>query len=126
MELDWNQKNVLVIGAGISGFAAAKLARRFGASVTLSDAKTEEELTKLGDDFAKQLMKGLSEEKGKSKLGPFGGLANRFTPLSFDYFIDGGIMYATVKMPFLVPIENHEIKFDRVPVQEYLRKVKEK
>ena len=53
MELDWNQKNVLVIGAGISGFAAAKLARRFGASVTLSDAKTEEELTKLGDDFAK-------------------------------------------------------------------------
>ena len=24
MELDWNQKNVLVIGAGISGFAAAK------------------------------------------------------------------------------------------------------
>ena len=53
MELDWNQKNVLVIGAGISGFAAAKLARRFGATVTLSDAKTEEELTKLGDDFAK-------------------------------------------------------------------------
>ena len=53
MELDWNQKNVLVIGAGISGFAAAKLARRFGATVTLSDAKMEEELTKLGDDFAK-------------------------------------------------------------------------
>lgn len=41
MELDWNQKNVLVIGAGISGFAAAKLARRFGATVTLSDAKTD-------------------------------------------------------------------------------------
>ena len=83
-------------------------------------------ISKIGDDFAKQLMKGLSEEKGKSKLGPFGGLANRFTPLSFDYFIDGGIMYATVKMPFLVPIENHEIKFDRIPIQEYLRKVKEK
>ena len=53
MELDWKQKNVLVIGAGVSGFAAAKLARRFGAAVTLSDAKTEEELEKLGDDFSK-------------------------------------------------------------------------
>lgn len=53
MELDWKQKHVLVIGAGISGFAAAKLARRFGAEVTLSDAKTEEELEKLGDDFSK-------------------------------------------------------------------------
>lgn len=53
MELDWKQKNVLVIGAGVSGFAAAKLARRFGAAVTLSDAKTEDELEKLGDDFSK-------------------------------------------------------------------------
>ena len=53
MELDWNQKHVLVIGAGISGFAAARLARRFGADVTLSDAKTEAELAKLGDDFSK-------------------------------------------------------------------------
>ena len=33
MELDWKQKNVLVIGAGVSGFAAAKLARRFGAAL---------------------------------------------------------------------------------------------
>ena len=53
MELDWNQKHVLVIGAGISGFAAARLARRVGADVTLSDAKTEAELAKLGDDFSK-------------------------------------------------------------------------
>ncbi|WP_055162919.1 UDP-N-acetylmuramoyl-L-alanine--D-glutamate ligase [Mitsuokella jalaludinii] len=51
--MDWKQKNVLVIGAGVSGFAAAKLARRFGAAVTLSDAKTEDELEKLGDDFSK-------------------------------------------------------------------------
>ena len=53
MELDWKQKHVLVIGAGISGFAAARLARRFGAEVTLSDAKSEAELEKLGDDFSK-------------------------------------------------------------------------
>ena len=32
-------KNVLVIGAGISGFAAAKTAAELGARVTLTDAK---------------------------------------------------------------------------------------
>lgn len=37
-------KKVLVIGAGISGFAAAKIAKKFGAEVTLSDAKAENEL----------------------------------------------------------------------------------
>ncbi len=42
MELE--NKNVLVIGAGISGFAAAKIAKKFGANVTLSDAKNESDL----------------------------------------------------------------------------------
>ena len=37
-------KNVLVIGAGISGFAAAKISKKFGANVTLSDAKNEVDL----------------------------------------------------------------------------------
>ena len=55
MELDWKQKNVLVIGAGVSGFAAAKLARRFGAAVTLSDAKTEEELEKKAQEALQQM-----------------------------------------------------------------------
>ncbi|MBO6237020.1 MAG: UDP-N-acetylmuramoyl-L-alanine--D-glutamate ligase, partial [Schwartzia sp.] len=41
-----NQK-VLVVGLGISGVAAAKIAKRFGADVVLSDAKEEE---KLGDE----------------------------------------------------------------------------
>ena len=37
-------KNVLIIGAGISGFAAAKIAKKFGANVILSDAKAEEDI----------------------------------------------------------------------------------
>ncbi len=37
-------KRVLVIGAGISGFAAAKIARKLGAEVTLSDAKQEADI----------------------------------------------------------------------------------
>ena len=44
MELEFTGKKVLVIGAGISGFAAAKIARQRGAAVVLSDAKAEEEL----------------------------------------------------------------------------------
>ena len=44
MELELAGKKVLVIGAGISGFAAAKVAKRFEAEVTLSDAKAEKDL----------------------------------------------------------------------------------
>ena len=42
--MDLSGKNVLVIGAGISGFAAAKIARRLGAEVILSDAKAEADI----------------------------------------------------------------------------------
>ena len=42
--MDLKNKNVLVIGAGISGFAAAKVAKKLGANVTLSDAKQETEI----------------------------------------------------------------------------------
>ena len=44
MELDFSGKKVLVIGAGVSGFAAAKIAKRKGAEVVLSDAKAEEDI----------------------------------------------------------------------------------
>lgn len=42
--MEFTNKNVLIIGAGISGFAAAKIAKKFGAKVTLSDAKAEEDI----------------------------------------------------------------------------------
>ena len=46
MRLDMNfaGKKALVIGAGVSGFAAARILKRLGAVVTLSDAKPEEAL----------------------------------------------------------------------------------
>ena len=42
--MELQNKKILVIGAGISGFAAAKIAKKFGADVTLSDAKVESDL----------------------------------------------------------------------------------
>lgn len=42
--MEFQNKNVLVIGAGISGFAAAKVTKKFGANVTLSDSKNESDL----------------------------------------------------------------------------------
>lgn len=41
--MDLNNKKIIVVGAGISGFAAAKLAKKLGADVTLSDANTKVE-----------------------------------------------------------------------------------
>lgn len=42
--MDFAGKKVLVIGAGVSGFAAAKIAKKFGAEVLLSDAKAEQDI----------------------------------------------------------------------------------
>ena len=42
--MEFENKKILIIGAGISGFAAAKIAKKFGANVTLSDAKLEKDL----------------------------------------------------------------------------------
>ena len=42
--MNFANKKILVIGAGISGFAAAKIAKKFGAEVFLSDAKAEQEI----------------------------------------------------------------------------------
>ncbi len=51
--MDFKDKKVLVIGAGISGFAAAKIAKKFGASVVLSDAKDEKDLKYDFDELRK-------------------------------------------------------------------------
>ncbi len=44
MQMNWSDRKILVVGAGISGFAAAELARKFGADVVLSDAKEEKDI----------------------------------------------------------------------------------
>ena len=44
MRMNWSDRKILVVGAGISGFAAAELACKFGADVVLSDAKQEKEI----------------------------------------------------------------------------------
>ncbi|MBQ7704990.1 MAG: UDP-N-acetylmuramoyl-L-alanine--D-glutamate ligase [Selenomonadaceae bacterium] len=51
--MEFQNKNILVIGAGISGFAAAKIAKKFGANVTLSDAKKESDLKYNFDEMRK-------------------------------------------------------------------------
>ena len=42
--MEFVNKKLLVIGAGVSGFAAAKLAVKLGATVVLSDAKKEADI----------------------------------------------------------------------------------
>ena len=42
--MPFTAKHMLVIGAGVSGFAAAEIGRKYGAAVTLSDAKAEADL----------------------------------------------------------------------------------
>ncbi len=86
----------------------------------------------IGNEFANRLMKGLSQEKGKSKLGgPVQFVVdNSMTVEKFDFKLDKGLAYPTVKLKDrfvgkFVSILDEEIKFDRIPVQEYLRKVTE-
>jgi AsmA family len=86
---------------------------------------------KIGDKFANKLMKGLSEEKGKSKLGiaqpavDYGSL-----PRAFNYYVDDGIMYVDVYfkskvLGFLFGVKDNHIRFDRVPVKEYIKSIME-
>lgn len=42
--MDLTNKKIIVVGAGISGFAAAKLAKKLGAQVMLSDSKQESDI----------------------------------------------------------------------------------
>jgi hypothetical protein len=48
----------------------------------------------------------------------------------FDFRLDRGLMYTTVTftrkvLSLLVTVDNSQITFDRIPIQEYLRKVSE-
>ena len=62
--MDLQGKTVLVIGAGISGFAGAKLAKEMGARTILSDAKQEAEIRQ---DFTELREKGIELVFGPQK-----------------------------------------------------------
>ena len=55
--MNFADKNILVIGAARSGLAAARVAKKFGAAVTVSDAKQEQEI-----DFDFGELRGLGIE----------------------------------------------------------------
>lgn len=87
---------------------------------------------KIGKDFANSLMKGLNETEGKSTLGivqPV--LDNTMSVKSFNFNLDKGLVYATVTLErrilsylLATKIQNNKIDFERVTIQEYLRRVK--
>ena len=88
-------------------------------------------ISKIGSQFADRLLKGLSEEQGKSKLGaPVQFVVDRSLPKSFDFRLDNGLVYTTVEfsrniVSMLVRVGDNKIEYDRIPIQEYLRKVSE-
>jgi hypothetical protein len=87
---------------------------------------------KIGADFANRLMRGLSEEQGKSKLGAPVQFAvdNSMLIKGFDFRLDKGLVYTTVSftrkmLSLFVTVDNSQVSFERIPIQEYLRKVSE-
>jgi hypothetical protein len=87
---------------------------------------------KIGQEFANRLMKGLNQEKGQSKLGKPVQFAvdNSLLIKSFDFRLDKGLVYTTVEFirkafSALITVDKSKVTFDRIPIQEYLRKVKE-
>jgi hypothetical protein len=87
---------------------------------------------RIGRKFGNRLMKGLSEEQGQSKLGAIGQFAmdNSMRIKGFDFRLDKGLMYTTVTLArggigYLFGIKDEKVKYDRIPVQEFLSKVRE-
>jgi hypothetical protein len=84
---------------------------------------------KVGEKFANSLMKGLSVEKGKSKLGAAQfAVDNTMKVESFNFNLDKGLVYTTVLLTkktfgLIIAVEEDKVEFDRIPIQEYLRKV---
>lgn len=84
--MDLSGKKILVIGAGISGFAAAKIAKKLGAAVVLSDAKTEKDIA---CDFSEL-----------RKLG----IALAFGPQSESLLDDVDMLLVSPAVPVKIPI----------------------
>ena len=96
------------------------------------DASGYINIHKIGNDFANSLMKGLSENQGKSTLGivqPV--LDNTMSVKSFNFNLDKGLIYArvllnrkTISYFLQTKIQDDRVDFERITIQEYLRKVK--
>ena len=86
---------------------------------------------KIGNDFANSLMKGLSEKEGKSTLGIAQPVVdNTMMVKEFNFDLNKGLIYATVTLQrkaisyiFATRIKQNRVEFERIPIQEYLRKV---
>lgn len=94
------------------------------------DLKGYVNIYRIGDKLAGQLLKGLSENNGRSTLDKFTKFAvdNSMRVNSFYYYIDNGNVYTTVTFKrdffgFFIGVEDEKVKFERIPVQEYLRNV---
>ncbi len=66
--MDLNRKNILIVGLGISGIAAARFAQKKGASVTVTDMADEK---KLGSYASMAHKLGVNMELGKHKTETF-------------------------------------------------------
>ncbi len=84
----------------------------------------------IGTKTANRLMKGLSVEKGQSKLGKVGQFAvdNSMLVKNFDFRLKNGLIYTTVNLSrkilsALITVDNSEVVFNRITVQEYLRNI---
>jgi hypothetical protein len=87
---------------------------------------------KIGASFANRLMKGLSREKGESKLGVAQfPVDNSMSVKGFDFNLNKGLVYTTVNFiktgvfALMVGVKDEKVEFDRMPIQEYLKKVRE-
>ncbi len=83
---------------------------------------------KVGKEFADRLMKGLSEEKGKSKLGIAQYAVENSVVKGFNFNLNKGLMYVTVDfdkmfLNNLVRVKDNRVIYDRVPIQEFVRNI---
>ncbi len=69
--MDLSGKKVLVVGAGISGFASAELTKKMGADVVLSDAKEEKAIN---HDFTPLRAAGIGLAFGKQEFSQLDGV----------------------------------------------------
>jgi polyisoprenoid-binding protein YceI len=137
MDVNLNEADISILDKPVRGKekdARLSLNARFrGKGIDL-----EKELTatgyvniyQIGERFANRLMRGLSTEKGKSKLGNLGQFAvdNTMKINRFNFTLDRGLVYTTVTLDkrflgLFVGVKNDRIEFERIPLQEYLRKV---